>query len=705
MSDNKNISKIVKRFVWVYLVAAMLGVVAVSRVIYLQFLSDDIVTEKDIYNTQELEAVRGSILAFDGRPLAVSMPYFQIRMDCVAIHDTLFNKDVGRLAACLAGLFRDKSAKAYKTELIKARNDGNKYKLIGNRSIDFVELKELKQFPIFEKGKFKGGLIVVQKNKRTNPYGNLAGRTIGYINEDGGGVGIENSFDYKLSGTPGKQTIARQLGGDYIPVAGEKVIPAVDGFDIRTTIDIDIQEAAETALREQLSKSDVFEGATAVVMEVSTGAIRGIVNMKKKPNGGYDESYNYAIREATEPGSTLKLACLVSLIEDGYVTLDTPIDGGNGEWFYYGFRFSDTHRGGYGMLTVKDAFAKSSNVCFAKLTVEHYANDEAGFVAKITNMKIGEKLNLEIEGEGYSTIHTPDEAYWSKSTLPNMGIGYAMLLTPLHTLTFYNAIANDGKMMKPYLIEDFERDGVVDEQFEPQVISGSICSKSTVREVKKALRGVVEKGTAARYDDNRYEISGKTGTAQIAENGHYIDKNGYRRHQASFAGFFPSENPKYSCIVVLYSGKTRANFYGGTWATPVFKQIADKIFTSHPEWSEPIYAEGILPPDNPNIAPGKADEENITLSALPIKDTPKNLPRAGWISITEKDSSLVAGKLTIERNYVPNVLNMGLKDALYILENEGYKVSFNGKGRVVRQIPAPDTELKPKNTITLELSN
>lgn len=705
MSENKNIEKITRRFGWVYVVAVLLGIIAIGRVIHLQFFADNIVSEEDIYTTQEIEARRGSILAYDGRPLAVSMPFFQIRMDCVSVHDSIFNPYVGQLASSLSSLFKDKPAKAYKDELVKARKDGNKYKLIGNRSIDFTELKELKEFPIFKKGKFKGGLIIVQKNKRSNPYGDLAARTIGYINDDGGGVGIENSFDYKLSGTPGQQTISRQLGGDYIPVMGEKSIPAIDGFDIRTTIDIDIQEAAETALRQQLSKSDVFEGATAVVMEVSTGAIRAIVNMKKKPGGRYDESYNYAIREATEPGSTLKLATLVSLIEDGHVTLDTPVDGGNGEWIYYGFRFSDTHAGGYGMVTVKDAFAKSSNVCFAKLTVEHYANDEAGYVAKLTNMKIGEKLNLEIEGEGYSTIHTPDEKYWSKPTLPNMGIGYAMLLTPLHTLTFYNAIANDGKMVKPYLIEDFERDGKIEEQFEPQIISGSICSKNTIKEVKKALRGVVEKGTAARYNDNRYEISGKTGTAQIAENGKYKDENGYRRHQASFAGFFPSDNPKYSCIVVLYSGKTRSNFYGGTWATPVFKQIADKIFTSHPEWSDPIYAKGITPADNPNIAPGKASEEIITLRNLPVRKAPKDIPRSGWISITERDSQLVAGKITIERNSVPNVINMGLKDALYILENEGYLVSFNGGGRVVSQSPAPNTELKPNGKISLVLSD
>src|SRR5574344_163818 len=340
MSENKYIEQTVRRFTFVYIFTANLSIAVIIRIISLQYFSNDKVTTADIYNTQELEARRGSILAEDGRPLALSMPYYQIRMDCVTVSDSVFKADIGNLSKSLALMFGDKSASAYKSDITKARSNKNQYKLIGDRSIDFLELKELKEFPIFCLGKFKGGLIVVQKNERTNPYGSLAHRTIGYINEDGGGVGLENSFNYKLEGTPGLQYVKRQLGGDYIPVMGIDAIPAQDGYDIRTTIDIDIQEAAEMALNEQISKSDVFEGGTAIVMEVSTGAIRAIANMKRMGNGSYDESYNYAIHEATEPGSTLKLAALISLLEDGYVTLSTPVDGGNGEWKYKGTLFS-----------------------------------------------------------------------------------------------------------------------------------------------------------------------------------------------------------------------------------------------------------------------------------------------------------------------------------------------------------------------------
>lgn len=703
MADNKKIEKTVRRFTFVYITAVLISILVIIRIISLQFFSKDKVTTADIYNTQKLEARRGSILANDGRPLAISMPYYQIRMDCVTASDSIFNSEIDALSKSLSNLFKDKSASAYKTDIIKARKSKNQYKLIGNRSIDFSELKTLKEFPIFKYGKFKGGLIVTQKNKRVNPYGSLAYRTIGYINEDGGGVGLENSFNYKLEGTPGLQYVKRELGGNYIPVIEMDAIEAIDGYDLKTTIDIDIQEAAEMALKEQLSKDDVFEGGTAIVMEVSTGAIRAIANMKKKASGGYDESYNYAIHEATEPGSTLKLASLISLLEDGYVTLSTPVDGGNGEWKYKGTLFSDTHAGGYGKMDVKEAFAKSSNVCFAKMTAEYYGKDEATYVSRITNMKIGEKYNLEIEGEGRATIHTTSDKDWSGVTLPMMGIGYGMLLTPLHTLTFYNAVANNGKMMKPYFVEGFEKDGVMEEEFAPQIITGAICSQKTIREAKEALRGVVENGTAARYNDDRYQFSGKTGTAQIAFDGKYKDSQGYRKHQASFAGFFPSDNPKYSCIVVMYTGKTRANFYGGTWATPVFKQITDKIFTSNPQWQKPMYAKGIVPPDNPNIAPGKALEEKITIKELPMKEKPE-VPSNGWVKIVKTESGLECSNLKIEKEYIPDVTNMGLKDALYILENEGYNVIFKGNGRVKNQSPAPGTKLSKNSTVTLTLS-
>ena len=689
----------------IYFFMVLSALLVTGRIVHLQFFADLPVSSEEIsFRTEEIEAVRGSILARDGRSLASSVPYYQIRMDCVFPEDTLFNNNIDALSAALADFFRDKSSVQYKSELISARKKGNRYKAIGNRLVDYSELMTVKRFPMFRERGNRGGFISEQRNRRNNPYGRLAYRTIGFINTNGVGVGIEGSYDYYLKGVPGKQTVQRLLGGEWMPVNEQQSVMPQDGMDVRTTIDIDIQEATENALRNQLSLSDVFEGATAIVMEVETGAVRAIANMKKMSNGEFDESFNYAIGQATEPGSTFKLATLVALIEDGYVNLETPVDAGNGRWKYSTKEFTDVTRGGYGLIDVKKAFEKSSNVAFAKLAVEYYANNEKKYVDRLHNMKIGEKFNLDILGEGRSVIHTPGDAMWSKLTLPMMAMGYASLLTPLHTLAFYNAIANGGKMMKPYFVESLERRGVAEKIFEPQEMSGSICSKSTIKLVHEALRGVVEHGTAKALDDPRYKISGKTGTAQIAFDGRYIDSQGYRKHQASFAGFFPSDNPKYSAIVILYTNKTRANFYGGSWAAPVFKQISDRIYTINPQWNSPVEGKGKLTASRPLILSGKRAETEKIITSLPSVK-PEMQAKGEWISV-ERDTlnRVVIKDSPAITDSVPSVLNMGLRDALYILENCGYRVRFNGKGRVVAQNPSVGSAIEKNGIIEIELS-
>lgn len=696
---------IISRIGVIYFFMVLFGLIVIGRIVHLQFFADLPVSSEEIsFRTEEIEAVRGSILARDGRSLASSVPYYQIRMDCVFPEETLFNNNIDSLSIALSGFFKDKSAAQYKSDLLSARKKGNRYKAIGNRLVDYSEMMEVRMFPLFRERSNRGGFISEQKNKRNNPYGRLAYRTIGFINSNGVGVGIEGSYDYYLKGIPGKQTVQRLLGGEWMPVNEEETIMPQDGMDVRTTIDIEIQEAAENALRNQLSLSDVFEGATAIVIEVKTGAVRAITNMKKMDNGEFDESFNYAISQATEPGSTFKLATLVALIEDGYVNLETPVDAGNGRWKYSTKEFTDVTKGGYGLIDVRKAFEKSSNVAFAKLAVEYYANNEKKYVDRLHNMKIGEKFNLDIMGEGRSVIHSPGDAMWSKLTLPMMAMGYASLITPLHTLAFYNAIANGGKMMKPYFVESLQKHGEVEKIFEPQEMSGSICSQSTIKLVHEALRGVVEHGTGKGINDPRYKISGKTGTAQIAFDGRYIDSQGYRKHQASFAGFFPSDDPKYSAIVVLYTNKTRANFYGGSWAAPVFKQISDRIFVNNPQWGEPIKGDGKSTPSYAKVLSGNSEE--IKKIAKQIPSTKVNFALPGeWVNI-EKDSleRVVARELREVADSVPSVLNMGLKDALYLLENKGYRVKFSGKGRVITQNPLPGSGLEKNGIINIELS-
>lgn len=710
MSDKSNIGEFVTRFKWIFVLTIIVMIVVVCRIVYIQFFSDDIYTESEAYETEILYPNRGSILSHDGRPLAETIPYYQVHMDFDAVIDTLFRDESRSLADSLANLFRDRSASKYYEFLKEKKNtpSKNKYVKIGSRDLDYNEMQRLKKFPIYKHGMREGGLIIDVKNRRNYPYGTLAKRTIGSINSLGVGAGIEKSFDYKLQGKNGERLTKKIPGKRSIPVNSVPAIPAEDGYDIQTTIDINIQEAAENALREQLTKEGAgFEGGTVLVMEVKTGAIRAITNLKRNDKGGFEESFNYAIGQATEPGSTLKLVSLICMLEDGCITLGTPIDGGNGLWKYEGVTFSDTHHGGYGQLDVKGAFEKSSNVCFSKLTVDSYLGKEDEFISRIHSMKLNERFNLELEGEAYTDVPSPDDKNrWSKVTLPMIGIGYGVLLTPLHTLTFYNAIANDGTMMKPYFIENFQQDGKIIETFKPQVLSGSICSKSTIREAKKALRGVVENGTAKNCLDPRYSISGKTGTAQIA-NGKsgYVDAQGYKRHQASFAGFFPSEDPKYSCIVVLYSDKTKGNFYGGSWASPVFKKVADKIFTTSPDWKEPLLATGMRPSDNPSVAAGRSDEGNITLKGLPVRDEIK-MSSNSWVKITkDENGTLAANNLSIVDGIVPDVKDMGLKDALFILENEGFRVSFKGKGRVTSQKPEAGTALNENGLIELLLTD
>ena len=703
----ERIDDIFKKMAWFYRIFTIIAVAVVGKIVYLQFINPTDTKAVDIaYKEETIEAIRGDILARDGRPMATSVPYYQIRMDCTVSNQDTFNKYIDALSQSLASFYKNKKASDYKKELVKARKEGKRYKTIGNRLVDYAELAEIKKFPIFKLGANRGGIIVEQKYKRNNPYGRLAYRTIGFINTEGVGVGIEGTCDYYLKGTPGKQTIQKMLGGEWRPVTGVEGVAPKDGYDIHTTIDIEIQEAAEKALKEQLAKGNNIEGGTAIVMEVATGAVRAIANMKKKKAGdGYDESYNYAIGDATEPGSVFKLMTLVSLLEDGHVTLDDPIDGGNGKWSYGGHTYSDTHP--YGMMDVKTALAKSSNVAFAKLAVTYYEGKEQQYVDRLNSMKVGERLNLDIQGESRASIYGPGDAMWSRSSLSSMAIGYATLLTPMHTLTFYNAIANDGKMMKPYFIENYQENGQIVKNFGPQEMSGSICSKETAREARKALIHVVEAGTGKFMKNDKYKIGGKTGTSRIAFGGKIgYERNGFRRYQASFAGFFPADNPKYSAIVVLYSGETKGNFYGGSWAGPVFKQIADHIYSTSNDW-EPALDGNKKCPGNPMIATGRLDAQNHVMEELGIhydKVDIRENNTTGWAEFSKDTSGrLLACNFSTDDDSLANVVNMGLKDAVYLLENCGYKVAFQGYGKVVGQEPKAGSRPEKGTTIKLTL--
>ena len=708
METNQDYRIIFKRASRIYQFLLLFAIIVAARIIYVQFFKKDIKSGAEIaFRDKPTEPVRGDILDKKGRLLASSIPYYKVRIDCTVSEKDTFDKYVDGLSRALAGFYKEKTEAQYKKLLTEGRANNKRYLNISRRLLDYSELQQVKEFPLFNKGANNGGIIVEEEYKRKYPYGRTAFRTIGFINSEGRGTGIESSWDYYLKGTPGKQIYQRLTGGEWVPVNSENNLPPKDGYDIRTTIDIDLQEAVENALKEQLTKGYNVEGATAVVMERRTGAIRAIANLKNDGKGGFDESLNYAVSQATEPGSVLKLVTLVAVLEDGKETLESIVDGGNGTWVYQGQRVTDSHA--VGVQTVKGAFAHSSNVCFAKIATRNYAGNPKEIVNRIQNMKLGEKFHLDIQGEGTAVIHSPDWENWTPGTLASMGFGYGLLITPLHTLTFYNAIANDGRMMKPYFIESYEKDGHVVKKFKPQEISGSICSKKTAEKAREALRAVVTDGTGKMMNKEVFHISGKTGTARMAFEGGGYERGGLRQYQATFCGFFPSENPEYSVIVVLYSGKTAGSFYGATQAGPPFLQIARFIYANTPAWNEKLDgSQKNHKRSNPDVASGMGEASKRVLASIPV--TNRNEVISGinnnrWVTFSSDTNAVSVEPLEMAKDSLVSVKGMGLKDAIYILENQGYKVKFTGHGKVVSQTPQAGCDLPKGETVTLQLES
>ena len=571
-------------------VIAFFFFVAFARIIHLQFIApapdSTHFGSKTVYQT--VDGIRGGILATDGRYLAVSTPMYKIYMDCIIANDTLFYNNIDELSQSLSKMFKDKSGNDYKEEIIHQRENNGRYYRVGNRLVSHDEMLEIKSFPIFNKGQNTGGIIVEQKDRRLYPYESLGRRTLGYVlnNDNSTKVGIELSCDNVLKGSAGQRPMRRTEKNEWIIDTDQPEIPATNGLDVVTTIDVDIQDIADRALRTRLAESEEIEGGTVVVMEVATGAIRAMVNLQKH-NGDFSERDNYAISRRGEPGSVFKLATLITLLEDKHITLNTEMKS-QPLWNYKGRQMKDDYLRDYKTISVQRGFEISSNNVFRILATKYYEDDPESFIGKLTDLKIGYNFDFDMVGMVPAHIKSPLNKSWSPVDLPQIAMGYTVELTPLHTLSFYNAVANNGKMMKPYIIEKHLDRSQVVKEFKPEVI-GVICSKESIKSAHKALRGVVENGTGRYiFKDCPVNVSGKTGTAQIVDpkTNSYIDANGYRQHQASFVGFYPSESPKYSTIVVIYSKKTKKNYYGATWAGPVFRDIAENIYASSPTWNE-----------------------------------------------------------------------------------------------------------------------
>ncbi|WP_285010892.1 penicillin-binding protein [Pedobacter faecalis] len=632
-----------------------------------------------------VEAARGNIYSVDGSLLATSIPEYELRMDTYAggiADNDIFEEKVDSLAIKLSSFFGDKSAKEYSRYLRSARRDSARYLLI-KRKVGYQDLKTVRTFPLFNVGKYTGGLIAVQQNKRIRPFKYLAARTIGYKNENvSNGVGLEGAYGEYINGESGKRLVQRLAGGVWMPVNEEAEVAPKEGADIISTIDINVQDLAQSALERQLKVSDADHG-TVIVMEVSSGEVRAVANYTRVAEGVYSEQFNYAIGGRQDPGSTFKLASYMALLEDRKIDTNTLVETGDGFYRIPGHTIKDSH-GGIGTVTVKKAFEESANTAIAKLVNIHYKDNPSAFTDHLYRIHMNEKLRLQIPGEAQPVIKNPEFKSWNKNmTLPQMAYGYEMQITPLQMLAFYNAIANNGKYIAPIFVREIRRLGNPIERFEARVIHDQVCSPETVKKLQAMLEGVVKEGTGKLMGSPYYRVAGKTGTAQVADaNKGYKAKRSY---QASFCGYFPADKPKYSIMVAINGPKN--GYYGATVAGPVFKEIADRIYASDMEMYNdiPQYVVG-----NDNAPRAKAGSNKVVRKVYhAFGITSFHASASNYRSVSDANSGAGYQELNNAKDIMPDVNGMGLRDALYVLGNAGLKTKVRGHGQVISQsIPA-----------------
>jgi cell division protein FtsI (penicillin-binding protein 3) len=663
-----------------------------------------------------LDAERGSIYSEDGNLLSTSVPVFDVYVDFGAEGLTekggkRFKDNIDSLSMALADLFADstaaqnKTAAQYKKEMQLAFKNGDRYYPL-KKKISFTQYKALREFPLVRQGRNKSGFIITARDKRINPYILLANRTIGISRDNPkNNVGLEQSYDSLLRGTKG-QRLVRYAAGAYMPVEGLEVEPE-NGMDIITTLDTYIQDVAENALYNMLSYNNSLHG-TAIVMETATGKIKAIANLGRQPDGTYAEDLNYGVGKATEPGSVFKLATLLALLEDKYVDKNTIVNCEGGAKTFYGLRIKDSHLGA-GEITVKEAFLRSSNVAFAKLADQYYHNQPSKFLSHLHRFRLDTLTGIDITAtSGRPTIKSPKNRSWAHTTIPFMAHGYEELVTPLHMLTFYNAVANNGRLMKPYLVSAIKEYGVNVKTIAPTVLVDKICSDEALAQAKECLGAVVDSlhgtGHKVLYDTTAgYTIAGKTGTAVTA-----LDNQGYRKgnkiYQASFIGFFPADKPKYTMAVVVQNTRESRWVYGADVSGRVFKEISDKIYSrylSGKKYTAPFTDTALY------AAYGLKNDLDAIFSTLNMPFVDSATGAGYWRqAVVKKNTAALktAQGKAMQPPAVPDLAGMGLKDAVYLAENAGLKVNITGRGRVIGQSVPAGATLKKGQSITLFLN-
>jgi cell division protein FtsI (penicillin-binding protein 3) len=648
----------------------------------------------------DLDAERGTIFSEDGSMLSTSVPQFDIYIDFAAEglrqkNGERFYKNIDSLSICLSNLFADKTHGDYKRELINGYQQKDRYYLL-RKKIPFEQYKELRDFPLVRLGKNKSGFITEVKTKRLNPLGELGFRTIGLYRENARLVGLERSFDSVLKGSSGKRLVRFVAGGVMMPVEGYELAPE-NGHDIYTTLNVDMQDITERALMRKMQENEALEG-TCIVMEVATGKIKAIANLGRTPEGTYFETDNYALR-TSEPGSTIKLVTLLAGLEDKHVTIQDSIQINGGRWSIGGRTVRDDH-GGPQYVSFKHAFTQSSNVAMSKLAFQYYTQDPAAYYKHLKRLRLNQKSGIELKEEFNPLVRNPEKAkYWHPQTLVSWGFGYELLVSPLQLLMVYNAVANNGKMMKPYLLNEVRQYGTVVYKNTPQVLEQAIASPETITQLQECLAAVCTEGTGKNaFHTALYKAAGKTGTAKVND-GKFKYSDGV--YQSAFVGYFPAEKPRYSIIVVVKNKPHAANYYGGTVAAPVFREIADHLYKYILEQPKPldfkIYSDSLLYTFSGNKKELQTIAKNFQLEY-------QDPFQGAWRKAGLVQNQVSPQPLNISSAEVPDVRGMGLKDALYILETYGWKVTIVGKGKVMNQSVAAGMIAKKDQPIVLYLN-
>lgn len=666
-------TKILNRLYFVAGCMFVFAIAVVFKLCTIQFIQGDSyrdLAEKRTVKDFEIEPNRGNVYSADGSLLATSIPKYDIRIDAVQAKEVVFEKYLKGLSDSLSN-FKGKSSTYYQNLLRKARQNKNRYLLLA-RNLSYSDYIRLRNFPLLSLGALKGGLIVEQTTRREHPMGEIAARSIGYERIDENNyatrVGIDGAFGEKyLRGVKGKRLKQKIGNGQWKPIADFDQVEPKDGDDVYTTIDVNIQDIAHHSLLSQLEKYEAEHGCV-VVMEVATGEIKAISNLAKTSKGTYYERLNYAVGESHEPGSTFKIMAFMAALEDKVIDTSTIVDTKSGTKQFYGRTISDSHRGGYGKISAAKAVEVSSNIGLATIIDDHYSGQPEKFLDQLSKWKLDQTLGVSIIGEGKPDIPRPGAPNWSRSALPSMAFGYNLTMTPLQTLAFYNAIANNGQLVKPRFIKavrSFDKDIKV---FEKEVLVDKICSDETLLKVKDVLKNVVLRGTGERMYSKTFSMAGKTGTAWT-DYANYEEWIKDRKYISSFAGYFPAEQPKYSCIVVIHKPSTQIGYYGADVSGPVFKRIAQKIYT-----------------DTPLV-------DSIDTMVFTNTDV-------------EQDYERYYTQASKYKQLMPSVVGMPAMDALALLENlpVDIKVTLKGTGVITKQSIKKHERLKPQQVIVLEAS-